>query len=126
MSNKIAILKISGRTISKIAYASKKDVDKAVMSARTCYPKYWSKLDASERGKYIFRIARLISERAREFAVIESLDGGKPIRESKGVDIPLAVAHFFYYAGWADKLSYAILGRKHAALGVAPYSVRRG
>ena len=107
------------RTISKIAYASKKDVDKAVMSARTCYQKYWSKLDASERGKYIFRIARLISERAREFAVIESLDGGKPIRESKGVDIPLAVAHFFYYAGWADKLSYAFLGRKHAALGVA-------
>ena len=86
--------------IAKVAYASKKDVDKAVSSAQTAYEKYWSKLDDTERGKYIFRIARLISEKAREFAVIESIDGGKPIRESKGIDVPLAAAHFFYYAGW--------------------------
>jgi len=76
-------------------------------------------MDPSERGKYIFRIARLIQERAREFAVIESLDGGKPIRESRDVDIPLAAAHFFYYAGWADKLEYAFPGRKTQPVGVA-------
>ncbi|MDP7036985.1 MAG: aldehyde dehydrogenase family protein [Candidatus Marinimicrobia bacterium] len=105
--------------IAKVAYASKKDVDKAVSSAQTAYEKYWSKLDHSERGKYIFRIARLISEKAREFAVIESVDGGKPIRESKGIDVPLAAAHFFYYAGWADKLKFAFHGREHSSLGVA-------
>jgi aldehyde dehydrogenase (NAD+) len=76
-------------------------------------------MKAKERGKYIFRIARMIQERAREFAVIESLDGGKPIRESRDVDVPLAAAHFFYYAGWADKLEYAFPGRKAKALGVA-------
>ena len=105
--------------IAKVAYASKKDVDKAVSSAQTAYEKYWSKLDDTERGKYIFRIARLISEKAREFAVIESIDGGKPIRESKGIDVPLAAAHFFYYAGWADKLKFAFHGREHSSLGVA-------
>ena len=105
--------------IAKVAYASKKDVEKAVKSARTAYDKYWSKFNSSERGKYIFRIARLIAERAREFAVIESIDGGKPIRESKGIDVPLAAAHFFYYAGWADKLKFAFHGRKHSSLGVA-------
>ena len=105
--------------IAKVAYASKKDVEKAVKSARTAYEKYWSKLNPSERGKYIFRIARLIAEQAREFAVIESIDGGKPIRESKGIDVPLAAAHFFYYAGWADKLQFAFHGRKHSSLGVA-------
>ena len=105
--------------IAKVAYASKKDVDKAVSSAQTAYEKYWSKLNHRERGKYIFRIARLISEQAREFAVIESMDGGKPIRESKGIDVPLAAAHFFYYAGWADKLQFAFHGRKHSSLGVA-------
>ena len=105
--------------IAKVAYASKKDVDKAVSSAQTAYEKYWSKLDGTERGKYIFRIARLISEKAREFAVIESIDGGKPIRESKGIDVPLAAAHFFYYAGWADKLKFAFHGREHSSLGVA-------
>ena len=105
--------------IAKVAYASKKDVEKAVKSARTAYEKYWSKLNPSERGKYIFRIARLIAEQAREFAVIESIDGGKPIRESKGIDVPLAAAHFFYYAGWADKLKFAFHGRKHSSLGVA-------
>ena len=105
--------------IAKVAYASKKDVDKAVSSAQTAYEKYWSKLDGTERGKYIFRIARLISEKARELAVIESIDGGKPIRESKGIDVPLAAAHFFYYAGWADKLQFAFHGREHRSLGVA-------
>jgi len=104
---------------AKVAYASQKDVEKAVKSARTSYEKYWSKLTPAERGKYIFRIARLITERAREFAVIESMDGGKPIRESKGIDIPLAAAHFFYYAGWSDKLQFAFHGRKHNPLGVA-------
>ena len=95
------------QVIAEVAEAGKKDVDKAVKAARKAYDEVWSKMPASERGKYIFRIARLIQERAREFAVIESMDGGKPIRESRDVDIPLAANHFFYYAGWADKLSYA-------------------
>jgi len=89
-----------------------------VKSARKAFKK-WSGLPAKERGKYIFRIARLIQERARELAVIESLDGGKPIRESRDIDIPLAANHFFYYAGWADKLEYAFPGRKVKPLGVA-------
>ena len=71
----------------------------------------WQRLPALERGKYVFRIARLIQERARELAIVESLDGGKPIRESRDVDVPLAAAHFFYYAGWADKLRYGLAGR---------------
>ncbi|UCE92590.1 MAG: aldehyde dehydrogenase family protein, partial [Flavobacteriaceae bacterium] len=85
--------------ISTIAEATIEDVDKAVSSAESAFKK-WSALTGQERGKYIFRIARLIQERAREFAVIESLDGGKPIRESRDIDIPLAANHFFYYAGW--------------------------
>ena len=105
--------------ISEITDANSSDVNLAVQSARSAYEKVWSKMNPSERGKYIFRIARLIQERAREFAVIESLDGGKPIRESKQVDIPLASAHFFYYAGWADKLNYAFPGRSAHSLGVA-------
>jgi len=104
--------------ISNIAEANKKDVDKAVKSARKAF-KSWSKLKAKERGKYIFRIARMIQERAREFAVIESLDGGKPIRESRDIDIPLAANHFFYYAGWADKLEYAFPNKIPEPLGVA-------
>ena len=104
--------------ISNIAEANKKDVDKAVKSARKAF-KSWSKLKAKERGKYIFRIARMIQERAREFAVIESLDGGKPIRESIDIDIPLAANHFFYYAGWADKLEYAFPNKRPQPLGVA-------
>ena len=104
--------------ISNIAEANKKDVDKAVKSARKAF-KSWSKLKAKERGKYIFRIARMIQERAREFAVIESLDGGKPIRESRDIDIPLAANHFFYYAGWADKLEYAFPNKTPQPLGVA-------
>ncbi len=105
--------------IAMIAEANEKDVDKAVKAARKAYDEVWSKMPAKERGKYIYRIARLIQEKAREFAVIESMDGGKPIRESRDVDVPLAAAHFFYYAGWADKLDYAFPNRKPQSLGVA-------
>ncbi len=105
--------------ISQIAVGSAADVDAAVKSARKAYSKTWSKMSGRDRGRYLFRIARMIQERAREFAVIESMDGGKPIRESRDVDIPLAAAHFFYYAGWADKLEYAFPGRKPKPIGVA-------
>ena len=104
--------------LAEVAQASQADVDRAVKAARKAF-KGWSGLSGKERGKYIFRIARLIQERAREFSVIESLDGGKPIRESRDIDIPLAAGHFFYYAGWADKLDYAFPGRKVRPLGVA-------
>ena len=106
------------KTLAQVAEADTKDVDRAIQAARNAYDNNWSKLTARARGKYIFRIARLLQERAREFAVIESLDGGKPIRESKSIDVPLAAAHFFYYAGWTDKLEYAFPGRKPQALGV--------
>jgi len=108
--------------ISEIAEANEKDVDLAVKSARSAYEKTWSKISAKERGKYIYRIARLIQDRARELSIIETMDGGKPLRESRTVDVPLAAAHFFYYAGWADKLNYAfpMSGQKQmSALGVA-------
>jgi aldehyde dehydrogenase (NAD+) len=105
--------------LSEVAHASQADVDKAVKSARDAYENVWSKMSGAERGKYIYRIARLIQDRAREFAVIESLDGGKPIRESRDVDVPLAANHFFYYAGWADKLEYAFPNRKVDSVGVA-------
>lgn len=105
--------------LASIAEANDKDVDKAVKAARKAYNEVWSKMPASERGKYIYRIARLIQERAREFAVIETLDGGKPIREARDIDVPLAAAHFFYYAGWADKLDYAFPNRNPMPLGVA-------
>ncbi len=104
--------------IARVAEASAEDVDKAVKAARRAF-KSWSSLSGRERGKYVFRIARLIQERAREFAVIESMDGGKPIRESRDIDIPLAANHFFYYAGWADKLQYAFPNRKPKPIGVA-------
>jgi acyl-CoA reductase-like NAD-dependent aldehyde dehydrogenase len=104
--------------LSKIGYADKADIDAAVKSARLAYTKVWSKMPAKERGKYLYRIARIMQERAREFAVVETLDNGKPIRESRDTDIPLAAAHFFYHAGWADKLEYAGLGSKPKALGV--------
>ena len=107
------------KTLSEVAEADKADVDKAVQSARKAYENTWSKIPAKERGKYIYRISRMLQERSREFAVIESMDGGKPIRESRDVDIPLAAAHFFYYAGWADKLEYAFPGRQAKSLGVA-------
>jgi len=105
--------------LAKFAVAGTEDVDKAVKAARDAYENVWSKMPAAERGKYLYRIARLIQERAREFAVIETLDGGKPIRESRDIDVPLAANHFFYYAGWADKLEYAFPGRKTESLGVA-------
>lgn len=104
--------------LAEVADATAPDVDKAVKAARKAYTKVWSKLSAKERGKYIYRIARLLQERAREFAVAESLNGGKPIRESRDTDIPLAAAHFFYYAGWADKLEYAFPGKTAKPLGV--------
>ncbi|MDP2365947.1 MAG: aldehyde dehydrogenase family protein [Ignavibacteria bacterium] len=106
------------KKIASVAEATSEDVDKAVKAARKAF-KSWSNLEGKERGKYVFRIARLIQERAREFAVIESLDGGKPIRESRDIDIPLAANHFFYYAGWADKLEYAFPNRKAKPIGVA-------
>ena len=105
--------------LSSVADANAADVNKAVQSARVAYDKVWSKMPAKERGKYIYRIARMIQERAREFTVIETLDGGKPIRESRDIDIPLAANHFFYYAGWADKLEYAFPNKQPKSLGVA-------
>ncbi len=105
--------------LARVAAASESDVDKAVKAARKAYAGPWGRMKPRERGKYIFRIARMIAERAREFAAIESLDGGKPIRESRDIDVPLASAHFFYYAGWADKLEYAFPGRQAKPLGVA-------
>ena len=105
--------------LSSVALADKVDVDRAVKAARKAYKNTWSKLKPAERGKYIYRIARVLQERAREFAAIESLDGGKPIRESRDIDVPLAAAHFFYYAGWADKLEYAFPGKRPSAMGVA-------
>ena len=106
-------------TIAEVALATEKDVDRAVAAARKAFNGPWSRMEPAERGKYIFRIARILQERSREFATIESLDGGKPIRESRDIDIPLAAAHFFYYAGWADKLEYAFPGRRARPLGVA-------
>jgi len=107
------------KKLAEVAHANDKDIDKAVKAARKAYNKVWSKISPSERAKYIYRIARLMQERAREFAVIESLDAGKVIRESRDVDVPLACNHFFYYAGWADKLEYAFPNRKIESLGVA-------
>jgi aldehyde dehydrogenase (NAD+) len=103
----------------EVALAGEEDVHLAVGAARHAFENGWSALAPSERAKYLFRLARLIQERSRELAVAESLDGGKPIRESRDVDIPLAAAHFFYYAGWADKLEYAYPGRTPRPLGVA-------
>ena len=105
--------------LARIAEANEADVDAAVKAARKAYDTVWSKMPAPERGKYIYRIARLLQEKARQFAVVESMDGGKPIRESRDFDIPVAAAHFFYYAGWADKLAYAFPGKSVAPLGVA-------
>ncbi len=104
--------------ISQVAFAGETDVDDAVKAARNAYEKSWSKLSAAERGKYLFRIARILQERAREFAVLETLDNGKPIRESRDVDVPLAAAHFFYHAGWSDKLKYSGLGNDPKPHGV--------
>jgi aldehyde dehydrogenase (NAD+) len=105
--------------LAKIAWAQAQDIDLAVQAARSAYENVWSKLSGAERGKYLFRIARIMQEKSRELAVLETLDGGKPIKESRDVDVPLACNHFFYYAGWADKLQEAFSGREVAALGVA-------
>ena len=105
--------------LAEVAHANQADVDLAVKAARKAYDNVWSKMAPSERAKYIYRIARLMQERAREFSVIETLDAGKTIRESRDIDIPLACNHFFYYAGWADKLEYAFPNRKVDSLGVA-------
>ena len=105
--------------LSEVAEANTADVNKAVVAARTSYEKVWKKMPSKERAKYIYRIARMVQERAREFAIIETLDGGKPIRESRDFDVPTAANHFFYYAGWADKLEYAFPNRTTAPLGVA-------
>jgi len=106
-------------TLAEVAEAGPEDVDLAVKAARDAHEKYWRELPGADRAKFIFRIARALQERAREFAVLESMDGGKPIKESRDVDLPLAAAHFFYYAGWADKLEYAFPNRRPHPLGVA-------
>jgi aldehyde dehydrogenase (NAD+) len=106
-------------TLAEMAEADAEDVDRAVKAARHAYDKVWRKMPASERSKYIFRIARLIQEKARALAVVETMNGGKPIKESRDIDIPLAAAHFFYYAGWADKLEYAFPNRNVEPVGVA-------
>ncbi len=105
--------------LAEVAEAGEEDVDAAVRAARSAYTRVWSKLSGAERAKYLYRIARALQERAREFAVLETMNGGKPIKESRDVDLPLAAAHFFYHAGWADKLDYAFPGRRPAPLGVA-------
>lgn len=107
------------KKIAEVGEASEGDVDAAVKAARKAQEKVWGKMPAKERGKYVYRIARMIQDRARELAIIETMDGGKPIRESRDVDVPLAAAHFFYYAGWADKLEYAFPGRRPTPVGVA-------
>jgi aldehyde dehydrogenase (NAD+) len=105
--------------LAEVAFADAEDVASAVTAAREAFENGWSGISPGERAKYLFRIARILQERSREFAVLESLDGGKPIRESRDVDLPLAAAHFFYYAGWADKLEYAFPNRRPHPLGVA-------
>src|SRR5438477_4400742 len=107
------------KKLGEVASATGEDVDAAVRAARRAHDTVWSRMPARERGKYIYRIARMMQDRARELAVIESMDGGKAIRESRDVDVPLAAAHFFYYAGWADKLEYAFPGKRPTGLGVA-------
>jgi aldehyde dehydrogenase (NAD+) len=106
-------------TLATVGQATEEEVDRAVAAARSAFSNGWSELSGAERAKYLFRIARILQERAREFAVLESLNGGKPIKESRDVDLPLAAAHFFYYAGWADKLEYAFPNRRPQPVGVA-------
>ena len=109
----------TGKRLTRIAHGTETDINAAVKSARRAYDKVWGPMAPAERGKYLFRIARLIQEKSRELAILESMDGGKPIRESRDIDLPLVAAHFFYYAGWADKLAFAFPGRTPAPLGVA-------
>jgi aldehyde dehydrogenase (NAD+) len=105
--------------LSEVVAAGPQDVDRAVDAARAAYAGAWSRLSGRDRGKYLYRLARIVQERSRELAVLESIDNGKPIRESRDVDVPLVAAHFFYYAGWADKLGYAGFGPDPRPLGVA-------
>lgn len=105
--------------LAEVALGGEEDVGLAIATAREAFVERWSEVAPSERAKYLFRIARILQERSREFAVLESLDSGKPIRESRDVDVPLAAAHFFYYAGWADKLEYAFPNRRSRPVGVA-------
>jgi aldehyde dehydrogenase (NAD+) len=106
--------------LARIAYAGEEDVERAVRAARKAYDKYWRKMRPADRAKYIYRIARAITERSRELAVLETMDGGKPIKESRDFDVPLSAAHFFYYAGWADKLEWAMrAGEEPKPIGVA-------
>lgn len=116
----------SEEVLAEVTGASPADVDRAVAAARRAFTGPWGRMSGADRGKYLFRIARILQERAREFAVLESLDNGKPIKESRDVDVPLAAAHFFYHAGWADKLEYASLGanpRPHGVVGqVIPWN----
>ncbi len=109
----------TGEPLADVAAAGPADVDRAVRAARTAYERVWGLMPGIQRAKYLYRIARILQDRAREFAVLETLDNGKPIRESRDVDVPLAAAHFFYHAGWADKLGYAGFGQAPQPLGVA-------
>ncbi|MBO0775152.1 MAG: aldehyde dehydrogenase family protein [Actinobacteria bacterium] len=109
----------SEEPLAEVAAAGQADVDRAVAAARTAFEETWGPLPGAERAKYLYRVARLIQERSREFAVLETLDNGKPIKESRDVDVPLAAAHFFYHAGWADKLEYAGFGPAPRPIGVA-------
>ena len=115
----------SEEVLAEVTEATAADVDKAVKAARQAYDKVWSRMPGSERAKYLYRIARIMAERSREFAVLESLDNGKPIKESRDVDLPLVSQWFFYYAGWADKLGHAGLGPDPKALGVAGQVIPR-
>ena len=105
--------------LAEVTEADAADVDRAVAAARRAHTRVWSRMSGAERGKYLFRIARIMQERSRELAVLETLDNGKPIKESRDVDVPTAAAHFFYYAGWADKLEHAGFGPNPTSLGVA-------
>jgi aldehyde dehydrogenase (NAD+) len=109
----------SEEALAEVGQATAEEVDQAVTAARDAFENGWSGLSPAERAKYLYRIARILQERSREFAVLESLNGGKPIRESRDVDLPLSAAHFFYYAGWADKLEYAFPNRNPRPIGVA-------
>lgn len=104
--------------LAEIAHANAADVDAAYAAAKKAFDTTWGRMPGRERAKYLYRLARLLQDRAREFAVAETLDGGKPIKESRDFDVPMAAAHFFYHAGWADKLDYVAPGRRVAPLGV--------
>lgn len=108
----------TGEVLARIPEAGKPDVDAAFQSAQSAYDSIWSKMPGKERGKYLYRIARLIQDRSRELAVAETIDSGKPIKESRDFDLPMMAAHFFYYAGWADKLAYAVPGASIRSYGV--------